>query len=70
MLFVLPVFALYSMAIGQPASLAIDPVHGVPLLISFFLWDKVSQDGTFNWAEGGLLCIVALLTWGSMFFVG
>jgi hypothetical protein len=30
----------------------------------------VSQDGTFNWAEGGLLIIVALLTWGLMFFVG
>lgn len=70
MMFVLPVFALYAIAIGQPASLAVDPVHGVPLLISFSLWDKVSQDGTFNWAEGGLLIIVALLTWGLMFFVG
>lgn len=70
MLFVLPVFSIYSMAIGQPADLAIDPIHGVPLLISFFLWDKVSQDGSFNWAEGGLLVIVALLTWSTMFFVG
>lgn len=70
MLFVLPVFALYSMAIGQPASLAIDPVHGIPLLVSFFLWDKVSGDGKFNWAEGGLLCLLALIGWGAMFYIG
>jgi Ca2+:H+ antiporter len=69
-LFVLPVFALYSLALGQAASLAIDPVHAIPLLISYFLWAEVSRDGKFNWAEGAYLVIIALLTWGVMYFRG
>jgi Ca2+:H+ antiporter len=70
MLFVLPLFALYSIAIGQPTSLAVEPRLGLLMLASFLLWDKVSSDGKFNWFEGFGLCTFALLTWGAMFYIG
>ncbi|KAL8449597.1 hypothetical protein Emed_003029 [Eimeria media] len=66
-LFVFPFTVLVAWAMGQPLTLAVQPLSAVVMLLSVLVAMAVVQDGESNWLEGVMLIaayfIISVVFW-------